>query len=49
VIGGSGGGRVLDFDFESKPLWFWWDKPTAVLTSVSYMTSEYGAPSSTTR
>lgn len=29
--------RVLDFDFESKPLWFWYDKPTAVLTSLSYM------------
>jgi len=28
---------VRDFDFESKPLWFWWDKPTAVLTSLSYM------------
>lgn len=42
MIRGSGGGRVLDFDFESKPLWFWWDKPTAVLTSLSYMTSEYG-------
>ena len=35
-----GAGRLLlvrDFDFESKPLWFWWDKPTAVLTSLSYM------------
>ena len=28
---------IRDFDFESKPLWFWWDKPTAVLTSLSYM------------
>jgi hypothetical protein len=43
VIGGGGGGRVLDFDFESKPLWFWWDKPTAVLTSVSYMRILRGA------
>lgn len=33
---------MLDFDFESKPLWFWWDKPTAVLTSLSYMTSTGG-------
>jgi hypothetical protein len=33
---------VLDFDFESKPLWFWWDKPTAVITSLSYMASEGG-------
>ena len=32
----AGGGYVLDFDFESKPLWFWWDKPTAVITSVSF-------------
>jgi hypothetical protein len=30
--------RYLDFDFESKPLWFWYEKPTAVLTSLSYMT-----------
>jgi hypothetical protein len=29
--------RVLDFDFESKPLWFWYEKPTAVLTSLSTM------------
>ncbi len=29
--------RILDFDFESKPLWFWYEKPTAVLTSLSYM------------
>lgn len=29
--------RTLDFDFESKPLWFWYEKPTAVLTSLSYM------------
>lgn len=35
--------RVLDFDFESKPLWFWWDKPTAVITSLSYMESVGGA------
>lgn len=34
--------RVLDFDFESKPLWFWWDKPTAVITSLSYMESVGG-------
>ena len=36
--------RVIDFDFESKPLWFWWDKPTAVITSVSYMESYGGEP-----
>lgn len=30
-------GLVRDFDFESKPLWFWYDKPTAVLTALSYM------------
>lgn len=35
---------VLDFDFESKPLWFWWDKPTAVITSLSYMESIGGVP-----
>ena len=29
--------RFLDFDFESKPLWFWYEKPTAILTSLSYM------------
>ena len=29
--------RILDFDFESKPLWFWYDKPTAVITSLSTM------------
>jgi hypothetical protein len=28
---------ILDFDFESKPLWFWYEKPTAILTSLSYM------------
>jgi len=28
---------IRDFDFESKPLWFWYEKPTAVLTSLSYM------------
>lgn len=33
---------VRDFDFESKPLWFWWDKPTAVLTSLSWMDSVGG-------
>lgn len=36
--------RVIDFDFESKPLWFWYDKPTAVITSVSYMESVGGVP-----
>jgi DNA polymerase elongation subunit (family B) len=38
-------GRPLllrDFDFESKPLWFWYDKPTAIITSVSYMDSVAG-------
>lgn len=39
-----GGGRVLDFDFESKPLWFWYEKPTAVLTSISYMEIDRSAP-----
>lgn len=39
-----GGSVVLDFDFESKPLWFWYDKPTAVLTSISYMGSIRGVP-----
>lgn len=29
--------RFLDFDFESKPWWFWYDKPTAVITALSYM------------
>lgn len=28
---------IRDFDFESRPLWFWYEKPTAVLTSLSYM------------
>lgn len=37
VLPAVGSGRVLDFDFESKPLWFWYEKPTAVLTSLSYM------------
>jgi hypothetical protein len=41
---GHGAGVVLDFDFESKPLWFWYDKPTAILTSVSYMESIDGVP-----
>lgn len=27
----------LDFDFESKPWWFWYEKPTAVITSLSWM------------
>jgi DNA polymerase elongation subunit (family B) len=36
--------RILDFDFESKPLWFWWDKPTAVITAVSHMESVGGVP-----
>lgn len=36
--------RILDFDFESKPLWFWWEKPTALITSLSYMYSEGGVP-----
>jgi hypothetical protein len=44
VIPSAGGGHVLDFDFESKPLWFWYDKPTAVLTSISYMSSQFGMP-----
>lgn len=35
---------VRDFDFESKPLWFWYDKPTAVLTSISFMDSMGGQP-----
>lgn len=35
---------VRDFDFESKPLWFWYDKPTAVLTSISFMDSVGGRP-----
>lgn len=34
---------IRDFDFESKPLWFWYDKPTAVLTSISYMDIEGSA------
>lgn len=34
---------ILDFDFESKPLWFWYDKPTAVITSLSYMWSFGGS------
>lgn len=29
--------RIIDFDFESKPLWFWYEKPTAVLTAMSHM------------
>ena len=33
---------IRDFDFESKPLWFWYDKPTAVLTSLSWMDSVGG-------
>ncbi len=33
-----------DFDFESKPLWFWYEKPTAVLTSISFMDSVGGRP-----
>lgn len=40
-------GRLLlvrDFDFESKPLWFWYEKPTAVLTSISFMDSVGGKP-----
>lgn len=45
MIPSVGGGTVLDFDFESKPLWFWYDKPTAVLTSLSYMASHMGVPS----
>ena len=44
MIPSVGGGVVLDFDFESKPLWFWYDKPTAVLTSISYMEVRRGAP-----
>lgn len=40
----AGGGLVIDFDFESKPLWFWYDKPTAVITSVSYMYVHNGKP-----
>ena len=36
--------RVRDFDFESKPLWFWYEKPTAVLTSISFMDSVGGQP-----
>jgi hypothetical protein len=39
-----GGGYVIDFDFESKPAWFWWDKPTALITSVSYMAVLGGKP-----
>ena len=35
---------VRDFDFESKPLWFWYEKPTAVLTSISFMDSVGGQP-----
>ena len=35
---------VLDFDFESRPLWFWWDKPTAIITALSYMLVIGGAP-----
>jgi hypothetical protein len=35
---------IRDFDFESKPLWFWYDKPTAVLTSISYMDIVGGTP-----
>jgi len=37
LLRGAGSGVVLDFDFESKPLWFWYEKPTAIITSVSYM------------
>ncbi len=33
---------LRDFDFESKPLWFWWEKPTAIITSVSYMDTVAG-------
>lgn len=33
---------IRDFDFESKPLWFWYEKPTAIITSVSYMDSVAG-------
>lgn len=36
--------RIIDFDFESKPLWFWYDKPTAVITSVSWMEVVGGKP-----
>ena len=43
-IPAAGEGIVLDFDFESKPLWFWWDKPTAVLTSMSFMQIVDGQP-----
>lgn len=35
---------VLDFDFESKPWWFWYEKPTAIITSVSFMWSVGGVP-----
>jgi hypothetical protein len=44
VIPSSGSGRILDFDFESKPLWFWYEKPTAVITSLSYMTVNRATP-----
>ena len=33
---------IRDFDFESKPLWFWYDNPTAVITSLSWMDSVGG-------
>lgn len=31
---------IRDFDFESKPVWFSFDRPTAVLTSMSFMDIE---------
>jgi hypothetical protein len=42
VAGGAEYLSIRDFDFESKPLWFWWDKPTAVITSVSWMDTVRG-------
>jgi DNA polymerase elongation subunit (family B) len=44
ILKPAGNGRVIDFDFESRPLWFWYEKPTAIITSVSYMEVIDGKP-----
>ncbi len=44
VLPAVGSGCIVDFDFESKPAWFWYDKPTALITSVSYMAVLDGKP-----
>lgn len=44
VVSATGSGRVIDFDFESKPWWFWYENPTAIIVSVSSMRVQDGVP-----